>query len=83
MKSSLHAASLFALALTLAPVAMAGDGEEKHACCAADKAKTAKAGEKCDPKSCPPGKCDKHTAAASKGKTESAKPAPKPAAASR
>ena len=76
MRSSMHAASLLALALTLAPIAMAeGEG---HSCCAADKNKKQTVGEKCDPKTCPPGKCDKNSknSDASK-KVEVKKTAPK------
>jgi uncharacterized low-complexity protein len=81
MRSSLHAATLLALALTVAPIAFAGDeGGEKHSCCAKDAAKTASKDGKCDPKNCPPGKCDKHETAATKAKTTASKTAPKPAA---
>ncbi len=77
MRHSLHAASLFALALALAPVACAGEG---HSCCAADKAKkqAASADAKCCNPSCPPGKCDKNAAAGKKAEVK--KPATRPAA---
>jgi hypothetical protein len=81
MNRSIYTASLLALALALAPIATAGEG---HSCCKkGDKAAAAK----CDPKNCPPEKCDKDKAAkcdhAAKGastKSDTAKPAPKPAA---
>ncbi len=82
MRKSIQAATLLALALVLSPLAMAGEGKS---CCKAKGAKTTVA-EKCDPKSCPPEKCDKHSAAACEKKTTDAskvkaeKPAVKPAA---
>lgn len=74
MKRILTAASLM-LVLVAAPIALAGEG---HACCKKGD-KTAASTEKCDPKNCPKEKCEKHAADKSGAKTETAKPAVKPA----